>query len=574
MDYFVDFDSLDSLYNNSAQINGNWLDSLNKIYEASETVAGSKNISGKASDNIKEYIQTVHYTIIGIFQQLIQLHSSNILLYKQDYQSNIDKSLHAVIKTSELTGISGILKSSLARTGNVDGEIAYALRGISDIVSIRYNGYDNVARTHNNVLEHINNLQNSIDNLERRHQSNDFASTENLINTLKDFIMDLSSQSRSFKLNFQRSDIARLQSFAALVESMEAVEKEYNEKSDAIETALENEDERLSALQEEYEERQKKAKVYKWVLTGVCIVGSVALTAVTGGAAAPLVIGTCSGMIMAGGNNLIDQYTEHGDLIKNADKIDWDSFGKDVLIGGATGLVTSYIGSSVGGKLTNMLRSTNVGGTLLNSSSPFLRIGTSAIIGSASEVGSGIIVRGASATIQGVADGDLSVENIVDEMFDEKQILIDAAIGGATGGVLEYKQYKSDMPVREFNEKNKPVEKAAQKGMEVKSSTNGTLDYSGTDYIRKSPDNEEIILKIEATGSRSKDFDKAWDLAEKKYGIDRKDYIDNSTWQHMDDYNIRDNTFTLQLADRKAHQGIKHSGGCKQYEIYHNVKYK
>ena len=39
------------------------------------------------------------------------------------------------------------------------------------------------------------------------------------------------------------------------------------------------------------EERQEKATIIKWIVTGVCIVGSIVAIAATGGAATPLVVG-------------------------------------------------------------------------------------------------------------------------------------------------------------------------------------------------------------------------------------------------------------------------------------------
>lgn len=330
------------------------------------------------------------------------------------------------------------------------------------------------------------------------------------------------------------------------------------------------------AVPDEKESRKKTAGIIKWAAIGVSVVASAALIIGTGGAAAPLVIGAvsaASGALVAGTSNLADQYVEHGNLIENHEDIDWGDFGKDVFIGSATGFVTGWAGASVSGAVTSAMGNTAVGSTLLNSSSALTRVTTGAAIGSVSEVGSGIVSRGAATAVEGVLENDFNGERILDEMFDGKSMLLDATIGGVSGGASEFKQYKSDMAVRSFNEKNDPVGHAAERGYDLKASKNGTLEYSGTDYIIKSEDGKEIIVKIEATGSRKKDFDEAWKLAAKKYGISPDGITESVTWQHMDNYSIRDNTVTLELVDRNAHQGIKHSGGCKQYEVFKNVKY-
>ena len=572
MSFKVNYDSLDGLYNGINTQTSNWLQKLETLQSVVESLSESKSISGKGAENIKQYISSVHGTIIGLLANVLSLHSSNCLLYKQDYQQNIDTDLHAIIHESELSDIKSKIDASRTSAISINNQVEYALAQVRDIFYFYYKDVSSVDQAHKSVSEFLTDLSEEINALESKHSGIDFQNTEQMISSLKAFISEQSGKGRSYKQSFSAEDLANSSAFRQVYESYVSVNDELESKSEAIETAIENENQRVAALQEEYEERQRKATIINWVVTGVCVVGSIALIAATGGAATPLVvagISAASSAVIAGTRNLTGHYVENGSL----NNLDLMSLGKDVLVGAATGFVTGYLGASVGGAITSGLSKTALGSTLLNSSNAVVRVGTGAVIGSASEVGSGIVSRGVSTTVQGIIEGDLDKDKILDQMFDGQNILLDGMIGGISGGVVEYKQYKADMAVRNYNEVKKPVDHAAERGYDLKSGKNGTLEYSGTDYIKTSSDGQEIIVEIEASGSRSKDFKNAWELAESKYGVSKSDYS-NVTWQHMDDYNVRTNTFTLELVDRGAHQGISHAGGCKQYEVFKGVKYK
>ena len=197
------------------------------------------------------------------------------------------------------------------------------------------------------------------------------------------------------------------------------------------------------AIQKEAEERAKQAEAAKWALTGAVVVGGIVASLVTGGAAAPIVIGAISGAVMAGGNTAIDQYAEHG---WDTDKWDYAEIGKDAFVGGVTGAVTSFVGGKLTTGVTNWASGTKVGSTLLNSSNAFVRVGTGAVIGSVSEVVSGVGSRGAGAFVNTMVEteGDLgkSLANAADYAFDGKEIVQDAVLGGVQGGKQQYKEWK------------------------------------------------------------------------------------------------------------------------------------
>ena len=202
------------------------------------------------------------------------------------------------------------------------------------------------------------------------------------------------------------------------------------------------------AIQREAEEQAKRAEEAKWAkigLTGLVIVGGIVASVVTGGAAAPIVIGAISGAVMAGGNTAIDQYAEHG---WDTDNWDYAEIGKDAFVGGVTGAATAWIGGNLTKGVTNLASSTQWGSTLLNSSNAYVRVGTGAFIGSASEVVSGVGSRGTGAFIATMieTDGDLgkSLSDAADYAFDGKEIAQDAVLGGLQGGSQQHKEWKTE----------------------------------------------------------------------------------------------------------------------------------
>ena len=205
------------------------------------------------------------------------------------------------------------------------------------------------------------------------------------------------------------------------------------------------------AIQREAEEQARRAEEAKWAkigLTGLVIVGGIVASVVTGGAAAPIVIGAISGAVMAGGNTAIDQYAEHG---WDTDNWDYAEIGKDAFIGGVTGAATAWIGGNLTKGVTNLASNTQWGSTLLNSSNAYVRVGTGAFIGSASEVVSGVGSRGTGAFIATMieTDGDLgkSLSDAADYAFDGKEIAQDAVLGGLQGGKQQYSEWKQSTSV-------------------------------------------------------------------------------------------------------------------------------
>ncbi len=127
----------------------------------------------------------------------------------------------------------------------------------------------------------------------------------------------------------------------------------------------------------------------------------------------------------------------------------------------------------------------------------------------------------------------------------------------------------ADKAAKDYNDKYHPFERAQKKGITgVEKTSNGGVSFENSSDIYKNEKGEKAVVQIKATGSRSKDFD----AANKAAGL--KETPDGYVWHHRDDYDVKTNTFTLELVKEDAHNSTKpHSGGCAQYDAVHGSTY-
>lgn len=585
MSYVVDYGALDSLDSSIFSQCSQWQSQLGNVESAVSVLMGTANLSGNSANNIKNYLKSVHSTVISLLGELIYLHSCNFKVYKSDYQAGVDTDLHAVISSEKLTEIQEDLRTYRDQAASVDDQLAYVLRDVRDIFSITYSDIYSADNANRIAENYVKELDQQIQQLEVAHSGQDFEATEALITSLTTFLNEQMARPAGMLTGFDIMQLAASGSFASLYEAHNLAYDQITSRQGAFEIAMENDAQRAEALLKEYEERQKTATTVKWIVTGACVIGSIVAIAATGGAATPLVVGAvsaASGAIMAGANNLADQYVQHGNLIENADKIDWGSFGKETVLAGVAGFATGAIGAGVGGAITSKLSSTAIGNTLLHSGSNFVRIGTAATIGSVSEMGSGIVTRGVGTFI--TTEGNLG--KALDDALDMKNIAFDAALGGAGGAINEYTTTKeaqkaADDFASSYNQKHNPLKDGEDYGLEnLKQTANGGVDFSDSDYILRTEAGEPIQVKIKATGDRSKDYKLAEQILKDDYGIDidfksmRTGSDKTHVWHHLDDYNVATNETTMQFIEVDAHKAIKtHAGSAKQYHIANGTGY-
>lgn len=569
MYYKVCFDNLYALNCDIRNQSGAWNEELNAVQSAVARICASANISGAGADSIKQYFENVHGSIITAMSYIIQSHCNNNWIYWSDYQSNIDSDAHAMIESFDLHTIAGNLQDCRIRTEAVEDNVVNALNRVKDLVPLTLQGTDYVYETQNAVKNFVDTLDREICELEDRHCEEDFKDIEAAIASLKQFISEQAAHSRNYKESFTTVQLSGSESLKQLYEQCVRIEEAQQEKADLLLKAIENDNERVAVLQKEYEDQQKRAeqmKYVKWAVTGLCIIGSVVAIAATGGAATPLVVGAvsaASGAVSAGVSTVADQYTANGNLKDT----NWASVGKSAALGGATGFVTGAIGAGVSGAVTAGLSQTAVGATLLNSSNAFIRVGTGAVIGSASEVSSGIVSRGAATYF---TTGN--IDTAVDEAFNLENIVFDATVGGVGGGINAAKNpMGKEIKIDDLDNadliESKPLnspdpEKWINSGGKINVDGNGTWTYTSSDgvnacYTDGYPDFDRAGL-VKDTYTVEDGFDTknhTVDINKAKSATREGTSGSGMTWHHNQDGS------TLELVPTKYHKLFTHRGG-------------
>ncbi|WP_434628399.1 RHS repeat-associated core domain-containing protein [Pseudomonas sp. Z6-14] len=90
----------------------------------------------------------------------------------------------------------------------------------------------------------------------------------------------------------------------------------------------------------------------------------------------------------------------------------------------------------------------------------------------------------------------------------------------------------------------------------------GGLDYSESNALYNKKSGVNPIVRIEYTGDYGKDFE----AANKAAKLSQKTTPSGHVWHHLDDYDPKTNTGTMQLIKQNAHSGISHNGGVAQYK--------
>lgn len=139
----------------------------------------------------------------------------------------------------------------------------------------------------------------------------------------------------------------------------------------------------------------------------------------------------------------------------------------------------------------------------------------------------------------------------------------------ATKQEIEEQQKKADHAALSYNKGRDPAGLAQRKGVVgAKRTKNHGVSFADTDrvYVHEG---KKCIVKIKATGNRDKDFLEANRMM---FQSDRTPtgYV----WHHVDDYNVEDNTLTMELVRKDAHAAsIAHAGACSQYDAVHGPHY-
>ena len=289
MGYKVNFDGLDMMY---YEIQGQmikWNEGITNVSEKMAELITSDEIAGEGAMSIKSYLQTVHLAIMQSLLDICNSHSENCLMYKNDYQINIDQSYHAMIQEDELLEIRKRLHENQERTGTVDYHIKTALTSVSDIFYTAYTGPQAIDSTYERMKTNITRLDEEIICLENRHMNDDFTETEALIEELKTFINEQLSREKNYISNYTPAVLANSAQYAKLYQANMALSARQACRTDELQLAYDYEKKKIEFLEEE---AAKKRAEEGWK-TGLLALGSIIIGVVaivgTAGAATPVV---------------------------------------------------------------------------------------------------------------------------------------------------------------------------------------------------------------------------------------------------------------------------------------------
>ncbi len=290
MAYKVDFDALDAMYYMMQGHIMTWNEGINKVAEEVSHLISGDQITGKAAENIKSYLQTVHLAIMNSLAQLFQSHIQNCLVYKSAYQAEIDADLHALIQSDELTEIRRNLSAQNSNMQEVDDTIRSALTSVSDIFYTYFVSADPMEETYRTIDMNLKNLNEDITNLENTHLNSDFTETQTLIEELKSFIHDQMAKEKNYISSYTPQILANSPAYAKLFDANMMLTEKQAEKADALQLAYERETARIEQLTEEAAQKREEEGWWKMLLgAGVAVVGVIAIVG-TAGMATPVVV--------------------------------------------------------------------------------------------------------------------------------------------------------------------------------------------------------------------------------------------------------------------------------------------
>ena len=309
MGYKVDFDALDTLcVSISSQVN-TWAESLDAVSSGISAVVQSSDMTGKGAENIKSYLQSVHLSIMQSLAMILQSHSSYLLKYKSDYQTNIDTSLHAVIQSDELFDIRKNLGTKRTSMWTVNTNIKNALTSVNDIIYTNLRSKDDMEEMYQKISTDLLNLESDISTLENTHLNNDFSATEEMIETLKTFIKEQLQNTKEYLVEYTPEKLANSKTYAALYIANTALAEQLEQRADELELAYEHESNRAKLLEEEAAQKREEEGWWNAVLAvGTIVIGTVAIVC-TAGAATPIVVTAAiagGSTIAYGTSNLIE----------------------------------------------------------------------------------------------------------------------------------------------------------------------------------------------------------------------------------------------------------------------------
>lgn len=492
MSFVVDYPSMDTLRDSIIQNSREWSASLTKLTGLIDKLIGSDNIQGAGADAAKQYFASIHKLLLAHTADAITSFEAKYVTYLSEYHSKVDTSTRAVIKQAELERI------KLKNTGyqnnaiNIDTEIQDALSSISDIFQASRPDLTYVDITHTAISTFIDDVITKVNDIESVHSGSDFTELSSSLKSIKALVDECQAKPRNFVTDFSRASLLTLGSFGAFVNAYDSLHENTKNNQKKYAAAYQIEEEHVKTLNAELEaERREREEKAKWIKIGIAAVGiiaAVAVTVATGGAAAPLVLGTVgaiTGAVSTGANKVVDRWAETGE--NGFSVMGEGEFWLDVGVAGATGFITGWVGGNVSSSLGKV-------GWIekgLNSSNLFARAGTAGVVGGLKDLSTGAI----NNTLE---EG---VEYLKTGKFDAKKVFLDTAgdaaggfLGGSVGESIDVLSEKTHIDADILNNNNRAYRTA---GGALYGSGKEVISGMAERFADESIENQDILTGVE-----------------------------------------------------------------------------
>ncbi|NLP47085.1 MAG: hypothetical protein GX347_08620, partial [Epulopiscium sp.] len=325
--YNIKYSSMDQFSLDSSARIGDWHQQLNSWKRSYTSLINMRSFSGQSATAVKTYLGEVHEFLLQSIFVAIGRFQADYLLYKSGYYS-IEDNIYATMSKVTIESIKTRLSNEIKYLNNISNEIDKSLRSVSDIYWRGKPSKANLEYYLSSEISALTTLDNNIGNYENKKYAVANGDVRELLEALKSTIA-LYSNSTNSMLSYKSGDLCKNIKVLDLYKKVQSSIEYVQNNKEAIELAALKQEKAFTQMQKDYEEaceaRKDEGRVK--IITGVLAIGiGIAAIALTGGAAAPIVVtakvaGSCS--FLYGASNAIEggqdvYYASKGDLHSGA----------------------------------------------------------------------------------------------------------------------------------------------------------------------------------------------------------------------------------------------------------------
>jgi len=310
MAFLIKYEDITNVFLFSENQVSGWNKELTDLKDRMTAFSGLTSFDGAGAQNIRNYLQDVHGTILVSFQEILNEFSARFLLYRDGYYQKIDADSHAVLTEDTFNQLLSFYPNSQTSFEEVHANFIGTINAIRDIFGPGVPDVSGVRQGYDTVKSTVTTLRDTTGSYETGHAGSDLTNLDDLLASLRTFI----SYYRDFTYTSAApSYAAGSAGFCPGAADLEfALNQAYNgrvELSDELTSAVANETVRMDSLKKELADQRAKDGAFQWVLGAGAVIVGVAAIVLTAGMATPLVVaaavaGSCS--IAYGVSNIVE----------------------------------------------------------------------------------------------------------------------------------------------------------------------------------------------------------------------------------------------------------------------------